>query len=90
MVTFVSIAVYAASASARPFAFPFLVYHFVLAVALFLASFFIVFAVNPAENKAYAAITFAAAIFVILAWEIVRATVILLYRQGYRFTGTQF
>lgn len=64
--------VYAASRNARPFAFPFLVYHFVLAVALFLASFFIVFAVNPAENKAYAAITFAAAIFVIFAWEIVR------------------
>ena len=73
----VSPAVYAASASARPFAFPFLVYHFALAVALFLASFFIVFAVNPAENKAFAAITFAAAIFVILAWEIVSATIIL-------------
>ena len=65
------ITVYAASASARPFAFPFLVYHCLLAVALFLASFFIAFMVNPAENKAFAAIPSGVAIVVIIAWEIV-------------------
>ena len=65
------VAVYAASARARPFAFPFLVYHSLLAVALFLASFFIVFTVKPAEKKAFAAIPFGIAIIVIVVWETV-------------------
>ena len=64
-------AVYAASARSRPFAFPFLVYHSLLAVALFLASFFIIFTVKPAEKKAFAAIPFGIAIIVIVVWETV-------------------
>ena len=64
-------AVYAASARARPFAFPFLVYHSLLALALFTAAFFVLFMVNPVENKAFAAIPFGAAVVVIVAWETV-------------------
>ena len=64
-------AVYAASARARPFAFPFLVYHSLLALALLTAAFFVLFMVNPAENKAFAAIPFGAAVVVIVAWETV-------------------
>ena len=60
-------AVYAASARARPFAFPFLVYHSLLALALLTAAFFVLFMVNPAENKAFAAIPFGAAVVVIVA-----------------------
>ncbi len=63
---------YAAAANARPFVFPYLIYHFVLMVLLFFGSFVIVFAVRPVENKAYAAVTFAAAIVVGIFWEIVR------------------
>jgi hypothetical protein len=63
--------VYGASVNARPFLIPFLVYHFLLLIVLFLCAFFILFTVRPVENKAYAAILFAAALVVAIALELV-------------------